>query len=237
MASLVYTESFATDRVPAWAILRKSLRDRLRSTRPRWASKRVLVDSALYCLLGFAYALAVAFDLPVPRLRIEHDPSLAIGLDLLLLASFNVQFRWLQRPRELNLRVPYCPGCRRCTSRALARALLQAGGTVAVVFGLWQPLPQLMWHVASPIAATLLWVAYGMGWSLMLWRARDPLLLVAGVCLVEWSAPGMTLGHLVFAIGMSAFAVHNRKALALLARGDDPRLIYSSQSQHRYAQT
>ncbi len=71
----------------------------------------------------------------------------------------------------------------------------------------------------------------------MLGRAREPALLVAGVCLVEWSAAGMTLGHIVFAIGMSVFAAHNRKALSFLARGDDPRPIYSSQSRNRYVQS
>jgi hypothetical protein len=92
-------------------------------------------------------------------------------------------------------------------------------------FGLWQPLPQPVWQVASPLAATLLWVGYGTGWLLLLGKARHPKFLLAGVCLVEWSAPGMTLGHLVFAIGLTAFAATYREALARLARGDDSRLI------------
>jgi hypothetical protein len=223
MASLVYPQDISPIGTPTWAILRKSLRDRLLDARAQWPSQRVLTASAVFCLVAFAYALAVGFDLPVARLRIEHDQALAIGLDLLLLAAFTAWFRRVLQPRERNLRVPYCPGCPRCMRRTLVQALLQVGCIAVLFFGLWQPLPQLVWQVASPIAAALLWVGYGAGWLLMLWRARDPVLLVAGVCLVEWSAPGMTLGHLVFAIGMTALAAGNRETLSSLARSDLPR--------------
>jgi hypothetical protein len=229
MATLVYTPSIATFRGPTWAILRNSLRNSVRNhlldARAQWPSQRVLTTSAVFCMVAFAYALAVGFDLPVAKLRIEHDPALAIGLDLLLLAAFIAAFHWAQRPRELNLRVPYCPGCQRCARRALAQALLQVGCIAVLFFGLWQPLPQPVWQVASPMAAASLWVGYGAGWVLMLRKACTPMLLLLGVCLVEWSAPGMTLGHLVFAMGMTAFAAKYRRALSKLACGDDSRRI------------
>jgi hypothetical protein len=229
MASLVYPPSIATFLSPPWASLRNSLRNSVRNhlldARAQWPSQRVLTASAVFCLVAFAYALAVGFDLPVVKLRIEHDPALGIGLDLLLLAAFIATFHWAQRPREMNLRVPNCPGCPRCTRRALAQALLQVGCIAVLFFALWQPLPQAVWQVASPMAAALLWVGYGAGWVLMLWKARDPKFLLAGVCLVEWSAPGMTLGHLVFAMGMTAFATKYRRALSKLACGDDSRRI------------
>ena len=130
-------------------------------------------------------------------------------------------------------------GCALVALAALAWALAIAGGLRApllrpvqdpalafgvdllllVAFGLWQPLPLAVWSVESPVAAGWLWTGYAMGWTLLLWGERDPEVIVAGICLVEWCVPGMSLGHLLFAIALSAFALKYRRALAALAAG------------------
>jgi hypothetical protein len=180
------------------------------------ASRGILAAGA-FCLAAFMYALAVAFDLPVPRLVIDRNPALGFGLDLLLLAGFVAHFHFVQQHGKRFIGVARFPQLSR-----LAPALVQAGCIAVLFFALWQPLPQPVWQIASPLAATLLWVGYGAGWLLLLWRARDAKFLVAGLCLVEWSTPAMTLGHLVFAIGLTAFAVTYRQALSQLANGDLP---------------
>jgi preprotein translocase subunit SecY len=210
MANIVITRIVATTLDPA-PIRRRNQNIAARTPR---ASQGILAGS-VFCLAAFLYALAVGFDLPVPRLEIEHDPALGFGLDLLLLAGFVAHFHFVQQRGMVPVRAAQLPQISR-----LALALVQAGCIAVLFFALWQPLPQAVWQVAAPLAATLLWLGYGAGWLLLLGKAHDPKLLLVGVCLVEWSAPGMTLGHLVFAIGLTAFAAAYREALAQLALGD-----------------
>jgi hypothetical protein len=213
MANTVITRIVATVLEPESARRRNP---NLAARAPR-ASQGILA-AGVFCLAAFMYALAVGFDMPVPRLGIDQDPALGFGLDLLLLAGFVVHFHFVQQRSRAPFRATYFPRISR-----LALALVQAGCIAVLFFGLWQPLPQPVWQVTSQLPATLLWMGYGAGWLLLLLRARDARFLVAGMCLVEWSAPAMTLGHLVFAIGLTAFVVTYRQALAQLASGELPR--------------
>jgi hypothetical protein len=213
MTNIVSTRTVATAVEPAPA----RRRNRQIAAQAPQASRGVLAASA-FCLAGFMYALAVGFDMPVPRLDIAPNPALGFGLDLLLLAGFVAHFHFVQQHGKARFRAAHFPHISR-----LALALVQAGSIAVLFFALWQPLAQPVWQVASRLPATLMWVGYGAGWLLLLSRARAAKFLVAGVCLVEWSTPGMTLGHLVFAIGLTAFAVIYRRSLAQLANAELPR--------------
>ena len=169
---------------------------------------------AVVALAALAWALAIAGGLRAPLLRPVQDPALAFGIDLLLLAGFALHFHLVQRPGA-----PLAGWLPASRAPRAAVALLQAAVLLLVAFGLWQPLPLAVWSVESPVAAGWLWTGYAMGWTLLLWGERDPEVIVAGICLVEWCVPGMSLGHLLFAIALSAFALKYRRALAALAAG------------------
>ena len=179
------------------------------------ASRAWLAASAVVGLAALAYALAIAFGLADSLLRVEQDHALAFFIDLAVLMAFTLHFHHVLRP---GARFAY--GCSTRSVPRLASALLQSSALLVFAFGLWQPLPQSVWTVVSPLAAAWMWTGYALGWTLLLWGERKPAVLVAGLCLVEWCVPGMSLGHLVFAVGLTAFAFRYRGALAELARGN-----------------
>jgi hypothetical protein len=179
-----------------------------RSRRARFARRARLSPAGaarlarvLAGLASFAYAAAVCVGGPVPRLGVVTSTTGAVAVDVLLLAALALHFHFVERPGA-----PLLP-------RACA-ALPKVALLVALFFGLWQPLPMHVWAFTTSAAVVPLWLGYAAGWALLLLRAKRPACLVAGVALVEWSAPTLSLGHLVFAIGLTAFVVAYRVSLA-----------------------
>jgi hypothetical protein len=159
------------------------------------------VASALAGLASFAYALAVCVGSAVPRLGATSSVVAGLAVDAALIAALVLHFHFRVRPEAR--RVSGTPG-----------ATWEIALLIALFFALWQPLPMHVWAVTSGAAVKVLWIGYVAGWILTLSRSRSQWGLVAGVVLVEWSAPTLSLGHLVFAIGLTAFVVAYRGALA-----------------------
>lgn len=94
------------------------------------------------------------------RLAVPRAP-IAAGIDLALVALFGLQHSGMARPevkRRLEQVVPQ-PAHR--SVFVLATAL-----SLGLLVGLWQPLPQAVWQVRSPVAADALRTLFALGWAL-----------------------------------------------------------------------
>jgi len=185
------------------------------------------------------YLVGFSGNLLVPKsvdLGAGAPVAKAVCIDLLLLALFGLQHSVMARrsfKRWWTRAVP--PAVERSTYVAATCAVL------AVMFWLWVPIEApVIWRVEHGMGVLLLWVLFGLGWSLALVstflldhfellglrqafahlaqrpqpeaRFSTPLLyrwvrhpLYTGLLLSFWSAPVMTAGHLLFALGLSAY--------------------------------
>jgi protein-S-isoprenylcysteine O-methyltransferase Ste14 len=90
-------------------------------------------------------------------------PALALAVDLALLASFaGVHSLLARRPLKRTLA--------RWLRQPLVRAVysLIAAIQVALLCGLWRPLPGPVWSVHSPVGRLALWALFGLGWAIVL---------------------------------------------------------------------
>ena len=118
-----------------------------------------------FFLAVFLYLVAFVGNLWVPR-SIDVGPLSSAGaavlVDLLLIALFGLQHSLMARPafkRWLVRRLP--PAMERSTYVLLASAVL------ALLMWQWRPLPIDLWQ-AGGAAATALWIAFGLGWAIVL---------------------------------------------------------------------
>jgi protein-S-isoprenylcysteine O-methyltransferase Ste14 len=204
---------------------------------------------ALYLLFGvacyliffatFLYLIAFVGNLPgVPR-TVDVGPGAslpaAILVDAALIALFGVQHSVMARPG-------FKAGWTRIVPEPVERSMfvLMASLALIVMFLLWRPLPALVWDIANPTGAAILWALFALGWLTVLlstflishfelfglvqvWNHargrtaagptfRTPFLyrfvrhpLYLGFFLAFWATPYMTAGHLLLAVGMSAY--------------------------------
>lgn len=162
----------------------------------------------LACAASVAYALGVAVGLPLPRVQGPASPAAGLLINAALIAGCAGHFHWVQKPgaRFENWTVhPYVD--------VFTGALLQAAAGVALFFACWQPLPQQLWQVHGSLAVATLVCANGLALLPLLSPGRYPRLMLAGLCVLEWCAPRMTFGHLIFAAGFTLFVLRYRHAL------------------------
>jgi len=166
---------------------------------------------------------------------IDAPPTGGIAVDLALIAVFGVTHSVLARP---------------AVKRALARVnpppverssyVLVASASFALLMWQWRALPEVVWHIETPVLRGVVWLVTATGVVLIVsstlltnhfdlfglrqvWlhfrgrpytpvpfverslytRVRHPMML--GVLVWLWATPDMTVGHLVFAAGMSAY--------------------------------
>jgi protein-S-isoprenylcysteine O-methyltransferase Ste14 len=131
-------------------------------------SLAVLYGGACYTafLATFLYAIAFVAGFGVPK-HIDNGaqtPSwTALAIDIGLLALFAVQHSGMARPafkRWWTRFVP--PAIERSTFVLVSSAVL------ALLFWLWRPLPQVVWHVDAGLARGVLWGVSLFGWLLVL---------------------------------------------------------------------
>lgn len=131
-------------------------------------SLAVLYGGACYTafLATFLYAIAFVAGFGVPK-HIDNGAQTplwtALAIDIGLLALFAVQHSGMARPafkRWWTRFVP--PAIERSTFVLVSSAVL------ALLFWLWRPLPQVVWHVDADLARGVLWGVSLFGWLLVL---------------------------------------------------------------------
>lgn len=188
--------------------------------------------------------LALALLLFVGDLWLPHtvdrglwsaDPWLAAGIDIVLLAQFGLQHSVMARSGFKHMLTKLVPPHLERSVYVMAASI-----ALALLIGLWHPIPLVLWDAADPAVAGFLWLLFGAGWLLIMastymidhfelfgvaqafrhWRrlprpadtfripylyrhVRHPLYL--GCVIAFWATPQMTVGHLLFAGGMTAY--------------------------------
>ena len=131
-------------------------------------SLAVLYGGACYTafLATFLYAIAFVAGFGVPK-HIDNGAQTplwtALAIDIGLLTLFAVQHSGMARPafkRWWTRFVP--PPIERSTFVLVSSAVL------ALLFWLWRPLPQVVWHVDAGLARGVLWGVSLFGWLLVL---------------------------------------------------------------------
>jgi methanethiol S-methyltransferase len=120
----------------------------------------------LFFLATFIYTIGFVGNLWVPKsidVGPATPPGRAVLIDLVLLALFAVQHTVMARPwfkRWLDRAIP----------RPLERStfVLAATALLALLLWQWRPLPQQIYAVSNPIAATLIGAVSLLGWVLVL---------------------------------------------------------------------
>jgi protein-S-isoprenylcysteine O-methyltransferase Ste14 len=123
------------------------------------------VVSYVIFLGTFLYAVGFVGNLVVPK-SIDTGPATpvaeALTMDLVLLGLFAVQHSVMARPAfKRSWAQVMAPHVERSTY-VLASSLL-----LILLFWLWRPLPEMVWHAEPPLAG-FVWVLFGVGWAVVL---------------------------------------------------------------------
>jgi hypothetical protein len=195
------------------SMVRKSMR------RPQQTSAATgVLALAVGVLIAAAVAAAGVAVHGLPPLT-TASPLLGIAIDVTLLSLFAAHHQLVQSGPGLGR---WLHGASAAT-RQVAEFVV-AGALLGIVYAAWQPLPYVVWSVDVAVWRALLWAGWGAGWVLA-WRGARVLAplgkvragaaprvashavaqLIAGGVLVNFCAPQMTGGHLLFAITMTAY--------------------------------
>ncbi|MBV9882146.1 MAG: isoprenylcysteine carboxylmethyltransferase family protein [Sphingomonadaceae bacterium] len=132
---------------------------------------------AIYLLFGFAayliffatFLVLIGFVADYPGLpwTVDLGPAasmpVAIAIDLALIALFGVQHSVMARPA-------FKAAWTRIVPEAIERSLyvLLASLCLILLYLFWRPLPAVLWSVANPAGAYILWALFGLGWLIVL---------------------------------------------------------------------
>ena len=124
------------------------------------------VFAYLFFFATFLYLVGFVSNAFVPR-SIDVGPNSswpgALVVNLLLISLFGVQHSVMARPWFKSRLTRFWP-------QSVERSLYVAMSALAlyVLFLFWQPMPAVLWSVASPEVRTLLWTFAGLGWLIVL---------------------------------------------------------------------
>jgi protein-S-isoprenylcysteine O-methyltransferase Ste14 len=187
----------------------------------------------------FLYLIVFVGDFSFAGRTIDRGPAaaptVAVVIDLALIALFGVQHSAMARPGFKRWWTRIVPAV---VERSLY--VLAASIALMILFIGWRPIDALVWDVTSPPLAAILWAIFWLGWLTVLvstflinhfelfglqqaWlhtrrrqeqapQLREPFLyhfvrhpMMAGFFLALWAIPTMTAGHLLFAVGTSVY--------------------------------
>ncbi|SDQ83910.1 Protein-S-isoprenylcysteine O-methyltransferase Ste14 [Pseudoxanthomonas sp. CF385] len=114
----------------------------------------------------FLYAIAFVAGVGVPK-HIDNGAlapwSTALAIDIALLGLFAVQHSGMARPAFKRWWMRFVPSAIERSTFVLVSSLV-----LALLFWLWRPLPQTIWHVDAALARGGLWGISLSGWLLVL---------------------------------------------------------------------
>ena len=209
------------------------------TTAPPWVALAFALAGAILFNLSSVWALLFLSNVDIGLATIDAPMrgtvATAVAIDLLLLAGFGLHHSVMARPR---VRAWVARRVGTLIERPLY--ILCAAGALMAVMGLWQPIPDTLWHVTGESARFAWWALYGFGWLLVvaavnaidqwsflgirpvvaalrgtasvptpfmlpwLYRVvRHPMYL--GVIITFWATPDMTVGHALYAAGMTLY--------------------------------
>jgi protein-S-isoprenylcysteine O-methyltransferase Ste14 len=124
-----------------------------------------LVCYAIF-FITFLYAIGFLGNFLVPKSidsvrQVPFGEALVINLGLLML--FALQHSVMARPAFKRWWTRIVPEAAERSTYVLFSSL-----AMIVLFVLWQPMGGVIWHVGSPLGRTLLYIAFGFGWALLL---------------------------------------------------------------------
>ena len=115
----------------------------------------------------FLYLIGFVGNLPELPLTVDRGPEAAIGtaivVDVMLIALFGLQHSIMARQGFKRAWTSFVP-------LPLERSVyvLCASAALIVMFGFWLPIPDTVWNVTNPLAETLLWALFALGWMVVL---------------------------------------------------------------------
>lgn len=124
------------------------------------------IISYLIFLTTFLYAIGFVGNFIVPK-SIDSGfagafwPSLTINI--LLLGLFGLQHSGMARPGFKKWWTKIVP-----ESIERSTYVLFASLALILLYGLWQPMPAVIWDVDGQAGQMVLWIAYSLGWGLVL---------------------------------------------------------------------
>lgn len=115
----------------------------------------------------FLYLIAFVGGFPVVPTTVDQGiaspPATAIVIDLGLIALFGLQHSVMARQgfKRWWTRIVPWPAER-------STYVLMASAMLIILFSFWRPIPGMVWDVTNPLAETLLWILFAIGWLLVL---------------------------------------------------------------------
>lgn len=115
----------------------------------------------------FLYLIAFAGNIPVAPRTVDYGPGapvgIAVAIDVALIAMFGLQHSVMARQgfKRWWTRVVPWP-----TERSVY--VLMASAALIILMSLWRPIDGTVWSVEGPLAETLLWALFALGWGIVL---------------------------------------------------------------------
>ena len=115
----------------------------------------------------FLYLIAFVGNLPWVPLTVDRGPEAAVGtaiaINLALIAIFGIQHSVMARQ-----------GFKRFWTRVVPQPaersvyVLLASAVLILLFTQWRPIGGTVWQVTQPLAASLLWALFALGWLIVI---------------------------------------------------------------------
>jgi protein-S-isoprenylcysteine O-methyltransferase Ste14 len=128
------------------------------------------VVAYLLFFIAILYGIGFVGNLPfVPRGIDEGAPlptATAIAVNISLLLLFAVQHNIMARPWFKDWWTQFVP-------RPIERSTFVAAASIILLllYWLWQPMPDFVWHIDNAVGHGVLWVLYFLGWAIVLYSS------------------------------------------------------------------